>query len=91
MKKRLLDIFFGDRMEILEDIMNADVQYRRIREEALQTQEKLDTMGLTFEQKAVVEELVAKTNQSGAVYGKMAYEHGFRDGAKLMSELKGII
>ena len=91
MKGRLLDIFFSDRMETLEDIVNGDEGYRTVRKGQLQAQEKLETMGLTNEQKLVIQELLSSANQSAAIYGKIAYEQGFKDGAKLMSELKGII
>ena len=90
MKGRLIDVFLQERMDEFENVILSNEEYRKIREEELQIQEKLDTMGLTAEQKAVVEELLAKANQSGAVYGKMAYEHGFRDGATLMCEIRSL-
>ena len=37
-----------------------------------------------------LQERMEKANQSGAVYGKMAYEHGFQDGATFMCEIRSL-
>lgn len=91
MKREILDSLMSERMEVLEDIANGDEEYQAVRKELLEAFKKLDQMGLTDDQRAVVDDVVSKVNRSGAVYGKIAFKQGLKDGAKLMSELKGII
>lgn len=91
MKREILDSLMSERMEVLEDIANGDEEYQAVRKGLLEAFKKLDQMGLSDDQRAVVDDVVSKVNRSGAVYGKIAFKQGLKDGAKLMSELKGII
>lgn len=91
MKREILDSLMSERMEVLEDIANGDEEYQAVRKELLEAFKHLDQMGLSDDQRAVVDDVVSKVNRSGAVYGKIAFKQGLKDGAKLMSELKGII
>lgn len=91
MKREILDSLMSERMEVLEDIANGDEEYQAVRKGLLEAFKKLDQMGLSDDQRAVVDDVVSKVNRSGAVYGKIAFKQGVKDGAKLMSELKGII
>lgn len=91
MKREILDSLMSERMEVLEDIANGDEEYQAVRKELLEAFKNLDQMGLSDDQRAVVDDVVSKVNRSGAVYGKIAFKQGVKDGAKLMSELKGII
>ena len=88
MKEGILNTLVDQRLEILDEVINADEEYRSVRREQMQLQEQLETIGLSEEQKAVVQELLTKSNESSAVYGKIAYRQGFRDGAEFMCELK---
>ena len=91
MKHEILDILVSERMEALEDIAGSDGEYQTVRKEQLEAFEKLGQMGLTSEQREEVDDILSKVNRSGAVYGKIAFKQGLKDGAKLMAELKGIL
>ena len=52
--------------------------------------DRLDKAGLNKEQKSVVDRAISAANDCGATYGTVAYELGFQDGIKLMSELRKI-
>lgn len=91
MKREILDSLMSERMEVLEDIANGDEEYQSVRKELLEAFKKLDQMGLTDDQRAVIDNVISNVNRSGAIYGKIAFKQGLKDGAKLMSELKGII
>lgn len=91
MKREILDSLMSERMEALEDIANGDEEYQAVRKELLEAFKNLDQIGLTDDQRAVIDDVVSKVNRSGAIYGKIAFKQGLKDGAKLMSELKGII
>lgn len=91
MKQEILDILMSERMEALEDIASGDEEYQAVRKEQLEAFEKLEQMGLTDDQRAVLDDVISKVNRSGAVYGKIVFKQGLKDGAKLMSELKGLI
>ena len=48
----------------------------------------LDELGLTAEEKKVVDRVIAANNHTGAVYGAVAYRCGMEDGIKLVWEMK---
>lgn len=91
MEKEILDTLVDERMEALEDIAGGDEEYQAVRKEQLEAFENLGQMGLTEDQRAAVDDIISKVNRSGAVYGRIAFKQGLKDGARLMSELKGII
>lgn len=91
MKQEMIDILVNERMEALEDIASGDEEYQAVRKEQLEAFKNLEQMGLTEDQRTVIDDIISKVNKSGAVYGKIAFKQGLKDGAKLMSELKGII
>lgn len=91
MKEEILNILVCERMEAIENIASEDEEYQTVRKEQMEAFGKLEQMGLTDDQRAVIDDIVSKANASGAVYGKIAFKQGLKDGAKLMSELKGII
>ena len=91
MEKEILDSLVDERMEALEDIAGGDEEYQAVRKEQLEAFETLGRMGLTEDQRAAVDDIISKVNRSGAVYGRIAFKQGLKDGARLMSELKGII
>ena len=88
MKEEILGMLTDQRLELLDEVINADEEYRSVRKEQMQIQKQLEAMGLSVEQKEKVQELLTKTNQSSAIYGKIAFKQGFRDGAEFMCELK---
>ena len=88
MKGELLETLADQRLELLDEVINADKEYQFARKEQIEVQERLETMGLTDEQKAMLQKLLAMANQNSAIYGKIAYMQGVRDGAEFMCELK---
>lgn len=91
MKEEILDILVSEQMEALEDIASGDEEYQTVRKEQMEAFKKLEQMGLTDDQRAVMDDIISIVNRNGAIYGKIAFKQGLKDGAKLMSELKGII
>lgn len=91
MKQEILDILMSERMEALEDIASGDEEYQAVRKEQMEAFKKLEQMGLTDDQREVIDDIISKINRNGATYGKIAFKQGLKDGAKLMSELKGLI
>ena len=90
-KKELLEIIAQHRtVKALDDILKEDQGYQ----EALTQQEDffdlLDEMGLTAEQKNVVDQVIAANNHTGAVYGAVAYRFGMEDGVRLCAEMEKI-
>ena len=88
MKAKILDLLADARLEQLDEEINSVEEYQSVRKEQLQLQEQLETMGLSDEQRSIVHDLLTKTNQCSAIYGKNAYKQGIMDGAKFMKELK---
>lgn len=88
MEEGILNMLADQRLEILDEAINADEECKSVRMEVLELQKKLETMDLTDEQNEIVQKLLSKTNASGALYGQIAYKYGFRDGVKLMCEIK---
>lgn len=78
-------------VKALDDVLKEDQDYQ----EALAQQQEffdiLDKLGLTAEQKNVVDQVIAANNHTGAVYGAVAYRFGMEDGVRLCAEMKKII
>lgn len=91
MQQEIIDILVSERMEALEAIASGDEEYRSVRQEQMETSKNLERMGLSEDQRAVIDDIISKINKSGAVYGKIAFKQGLQDGARLVSELRGII
>ena len=81
-----LDMLADQRLDLLDEAINRDREYRSARKEQIQKQ--LEAVGLSGEQKELVQDLMAKTNQNSTIYGKLAYKYGFKDGVEFMCELK---
>ena len=91
-KNGLLEIIVARRTgEALDEIMVKDKDYQ----EALAKQQKafdmLDELGLTVEQKRVVDLVITANNHTGAIYGAVAYRCGMEDGIKLRMEIEEIM
>lgn len=90
-KKELLGIIAQHRtVKALDDILKEDQDYQ----EALAQQQDffdcLDKLGLTAEQKNVVDQVITANNHVGAVYGAVAYRFGMEDGIRLCAEMEKI-
>ena len=60
---------------------------KRIREKEERLAEEIDSFDLTEEQHLTVDRIISSCNESGALYGKMTYQQGFRDCAALLLEI----
>lgn len=84
----LLHALFAQRMETtLEILLKGDGEYKKAVEIASESQEQLDMIGLDKKQSQQVDRAISATNAVGAEYGRVAYQQGFREGIKLISEL----
>lgn len=91
MRQEMLDIIVSERLDALEDIVNGNEEYQMVRKEQMEAFENLERMGLSEGQREMLDNIISRVNQSGAVYGRLAFEQGFKDGARFMNELKEII
>ncbi len=51
----------------------------------------MDELGLTKEQKDVVDRVITANNHFGAVYGAVAYRFGMEDGIRVRMEMEEIM
>lgn len=71
-------------------ILKQDDEYKQIQEKIDNLTIKFDEFGLPKEQRLLVDRLLDSYNESGAYYGKMTYQRGFKDCAALLVEI-GVI
>ena len=62
-------------------------EYKQIQKEIDDLTSKFNVLGLPKEQRLIVDRLLTSYNESGAYYGKMTYQQGFRDCATLLVEI----
>ena len=62
-------------------------EYKQIQEKIDVLTNEFDELGLPKEQRLIVDRLISSYNESGAFYGKMTYQQGFRDCAALLVEI----
>lgn len=62
-------------------------EYKQIHEEIDKLTSEFNALGLPKEQRLTVDRLLTSYNESGAYYGKMTYQQGFRDCAALLVEI----
>lgn len=85
----LIDILTKERINNeLEDKLRVASCYLEAVNKQGKACDKLDKMKLTKNQKRAVDQAISAANASGAAYGRIAYNQGFQDGIKLISELK---
>lgn len=91
-KKELLGIIAQHRtVKALDDILKEDQDYQEALAQQQEFFDLLDKLGLTAEQKTVIDQAIAANNHCGAVYGAVAYRFGMEDGIRLCAEMKKII
>lgn len=84
----LLEIIAAHRtMEDLDKILQKDKGYQEALAEEQEASDQMDVIGLTEEQKKVVDRVVTAYNQCGAAYGAAAYRFGMEDSVRLLKEL----
>ena len=71
----------------LEASLRTNKGYKEARKTADETLDDIDGIGLDKKQWSTVDKAVSSANALGAEYGRAAYEQGFKDSAKLLSEL----
>lgn len=73
--------------EGLNSGMQQNDEYKRIHEEMDDLTSKYNALGLPKEQRLIVDRLLTSYNESGAHYGKMTYQQGFKDCVSLLLEI----
>lgn len=90
-KKELLGIIAQHRtVKDLDDILKEDQDYQEALAQQQEFFDLLDKLGLTVEQKNVVDQVITANNHCGAVYGAAAYSFGMEDGVRLHVEIEKI-
>lgn len=90
-KKELLGIIAQHRtVKALDDILKEDQDYQEALAQQQEFLDRVDDLGLSAEQKNVVEKMITANNHTGAVYGAVAYRFGMEDGVRLHVEIEKI-
>lgn len=76
--------------EGLGDILQQDEEYKQIMQNIDSLTDKFDALGLSEEQRLLMDRLISAYNENGAYYGRLTYQQGFRDCAALLVEI-GVI
>lgn len=88
----LLEEFFIQRISTaLETAIKESPRYQEVIKQQYKEKAKLDKVKFSKKQAKVIDQVISAANTSGAEYGLAAYQQGFQDGLKLMSELKHYI
>lgn len=88
MEKRMMTLLFEMRMEnVLEEELKKDKGYQDVLQETLKHLEQIEKLGLTDEQKEVIDRANSSANFLDAEYGRVAYGLGFKDGIRLAMEI----
>lgn len=75
----------------LDKAVEKDKDYQEALEQQQKAFDRLDELGLTKEQKRVIDQVITANNHTGAVYGAVAYRCGMEDGIRLRKEMKVIM
>ncbi len=62
-------------------------EYKQIQAEINSLTDGFDKMNLPKEQRLLIDRLLSSYNESGALYGRITYQQGFRDCASLLVEM----
>ena len=88
MDKNIFDVITDYAInEGLNRIMLQSDEHRQIQENMDKLTSEFDALGLPKEQRLTVDRLLTSYNESGACYGRMTYQRGFRDCAALLVEI----
>ncbi len=91
-KSGLLEIIAEHRTgDYLDEVMRKDKDYLDALTQQEEVFDMLDALGLTAEQKSVVDRVITANNHLGAVYGEVAYRVGMEDGIRLRMEMEEIM
>ena len=75
----------------LDKAVKKDKDYQEALIQQQEAFDMMDELGLTAEQKRVVDRGITANNHTGAVYGAVAYRCGMEDGIRLRMEMEGIM
>lgn len=90
-KNRLLEIIAEHRTgDDLDAVLRKDRDYQDALAKQQEAFAMLEEMGLSAEQKGIIDQVVTANNHTGAVYGAVAYRFGMEDGVRLCAEMKEI-
>lgn len=73
--------------EGLSHVLQQSDEYGQIQKEMNEATSKFDALCLPKEQRLIVDRLLTSYNESGAHYGRMTYQQGFRDCVSLLLEI----
>lgn len=91
-KNGLLEIIAAHRAgDSMDEIMAGDKDYQDALAQQQIAFDRLDELGLTKEQKGVIDQAITANNHFGAVYGAVAYRFGMEDGIRVRVEMEEII
>lgn len=91
-KNGLLEIIAHHRTgQALDEVIKADKDYQEALAQQQEFFDLLDELGLTKEQKDVVDRVITANNHFGAVYGAVAYRFGMEDGIRVRMEMEEIM
>ena len=91
-KNGLLEIIAAYRTgDDLDEVLRKDRDYQEALVQQKEAFAMLEELGLTAEQKSVVDQAITANNHTGAVYGAVAYRAGMEDGIRLRMEMEEII
>ncbi|MDE6600960.1 MAG: hypothetical protein K2K90_02110 [Lachnospiraceae bacterium] len=91
-KKGLLEIIAQHRTgDDLDDILKEDQDYQEALAQQQVAFDRMDELGLTKEQKSVIDQAITANNHFGAVYGAVAYRFGMEDGIRVRVEMEEIM
>ena len=81
----LLEGMYKERVEsVLEDVLQKDECYQKIRKETRRKIEEIDKLGLGKEEWLIIDRALSATNERCAEYGRVLYRLGFWDAIKLL-------
>lgn len=75
----------------LDEVLKKDKDYQEALEQQQEAFDRLEELGLTKEQKRVLDQVITANNHTGAVYGAVAYRCGMEDGIRLRKEMEEIM
>lgn len=75
----------------LDAVIEKDQDYQEALVQQQEAFDGLEELGLTREQKSMVDQAITANNHVGAVYGAVAYRFGMEDGVRLRMEVEEIM
>ena len=91
-KNGLLEIIAAHRTgDNLDEVVRKDKDYQEALAQQQEAFDMIDEIGLTADQKRVVNKAITANNHTGAVYGAVAYRCGMEDGIRLRMEMEEIM